>query len=72
MYFKEPPMLAPEAKQEVVAKLIGARDELEDALRLTGPGARYDPVVIPQAMRNEVSVMRDDLDRMIQMLERLK
>ncbi|MFY9561415.1 MAG: hypothetical protein WAQ52_14375 [Terriglobales bacterium] len=62
-------MLAPEAKQEVVAKLIGARDELEDALRLTAPGARYDPIVFPQAMRNEVSVMRDDLDRMIQALE---
>jgi len=70
MYFKESPMLAPQAKQQVVVKLVGARDELENALRLTAPSARYDPIVIPQALRNEVSVMRDDLDRMIHMLEK--
>lgn len=52
-------------KQQVLVKLIGARDELEDALRLTVQGARYDPVIIPPSMRNEVSVMRDDLDRIV-------
>lgn len=58
-------MQARQLKEQVVAKLIGARFELEDVLKLTGPGGRYDPVVIAMAMRNELSVMRDDLHRII-------
>ena len=54
-----------QTKQQAITKLIGARNELEDALNLTASRARYDPVVFPQAMRNELSVMRDDLGRMI-------
>jgi hypothetical protein len=57
------------SKKHVIAKLIVARDEMEDALRLSVPGARYDPVLIPQAARNELSVLRDDLDRIIRKLE---
>jgi len=54
-----------ETKRQVVTKLIGTRDELEDALNLTAARARYDPVVLPQAMREELSAMRDGLDRII-------
>ena len=53
----------------VLAKLINARGELDDALMQSAPGARYDPVVIPQALRNELSVLRDDLARIIRRLE---
>ena len=56
------------SRKDVAAKLIGACDELEDALTMSAPGARYDPVVIPQALRNELSVMRDDLERIIKRL----
>ena len=57
-------------KERVLAKLISARNELDDALRLSVPAGPSEPAVIPQAVRNELSVMRDDLARLIQVLER--
>jgi hypothetical protein len=51
-------MLAPQVKQQVVAKLIGARDQLEDALRLTAPCARYDPIVISRCEMKSRSCRR--------------
>ena len=62
-------MIELKSKKQVIAKLIVARDEMEDALQLSVPAARYDPVLIPQAARNELSVLRDDLDRIIRKLE---
>jgi len=62
-------MIELKSKKKVMAKLIVARDEMEDALQLSVPAARYDPVLIPQAARNELSVLRDDLDRIIRKLE---
>jgi hypothetical protein len=62
-------MIELKSKKKVIAKLIVARDEMEDALQLSVPAARYDPVLIPQAARNELSVLRDDLDRIIRKLE---
>jgi len=62
-------MIELKSKKQVIAKLIVARDEMEDALQLSVPTARYDPVLIPQAARNELSVLRDDLDRIIRKLE---
>jgi hypothetical protein len=62
-------MVPHEHKQRVLAKLRNACNELEDALNLSVPGARYDPVVIPQGMRNELSVMIDDLNRILSDLE---
>jgi hypothetical protein len=56
-------------KQRVLAKLINACHDLEDALNQSGPGARYDPVIVPQALRKELSVLRDDLARIIRQLE---
>jgi len=62
-------MIELKSKKQVIAKLIVDRDEIEDALGLSVPDARYDPVLIPQAARNELSVLRDDLDRIIGQLE---
>jgi len=56
-------------RQKVLAKLINACRDLEDALKQSAPGARYDPVVIPQVLRNELTVVRDDLARIIRRVE---
>ena len=56
-------------RKRILAKLISACHDLEDALTQSAPGARYDPVVIPQPLRNELSVVRDDLARIIRWLE---
>ncbi len=58
-------MISASDRQRVLAKLINACNDLEDALNQSVPGARYDPVVIPQALRNELSVLRDELVRII-------
>ena len=49
--------------KNVIRALIMARQKLDEALRLTAIAA-----IIPRATRNEVSVMRDDLDRIIAQL----
>ena len=48
---------------------MNACRDLEDALKQSAPGARYDPVVIPQVLRNELTVVRDDLARIIRRVE---
>lgn len=50
-------------RKRIIAKLINACHDVEDALSQSASGARYDPVIIPQALRNELSVLRDDLAR---------
>jgi hypothetical protein len=65
-------MLPHEHKQRVLAKLRNACSELEDALNFSVPVARYDPVVIPQGMRNQISVMIDDLNRILRDLESMQ
>jgi len=62
-------MISASDRQRVIAKLINACNDQEDALNQSVPGARYDPVVIPQALRNELSVLRDELVRIIRRLE---
>ena len=62
-------MLRDEQRQRVLAKLTNARNELEDALNLSLAGARYDPVVLADATRRELSVMVEDLNRVIQQLQ---
>ena len=62
-------MMSASDRQRILAKLINACNDLEDALSQSAPGARYDPVVVPQALRNELSVLRDDLARIIRRLE---
>jgi hypothetical protein len=56
-------------KQRVLATLRGACKELQTALNLSIPAARYDPAVIPTAMRNEIPMMVDDLNRILRDLE---
>ena len=62
-------MLPYEQKQKVLAKLTSARNELEDALTLSVPVARYDKIVLPDARRNELSVMVEDLNRVIYQIQ---
>lgn len=56
-------------KQKVLSKLINACNELEDALNISAPAARYDPIVIPRSVRTELSAMADDLARIVRQLE---
>jgi hypothetical protein len=62
-------MISGSNRQRILAKLINACHDLEDVLNQSAPGARYDPVVIPQALMNELSVLRDDLARIVRRLE---
>jgi hypothetical protein len=54
--------------QRILAKLINACHELEDALSQSRP-AHPDDSIIPQAFRNQLSVVRDDLARVISSLD---
>lgn len=65
-------MLHDHQKQKVLGRLMNARNELEDALNLSVATARYDPVVLADARRKELKVMVDDLNRVIQQLERIQ
>jgi hypothetical protein len=56
-------------RQQILAKLIEACGDLEDVLAQSVPRARYDPIVVPQALRAELSILRDDLARIIRTLE---
>jgi hypothetical protein len=58
-------MLRRELRSKVGAKLANARCELEDALNLSIPAARYDPVTIPEPARNRLAAMIDDLKKML-------
>lgn len=56
-------------RQRFIAKLINARHDLEDALQQSTPIARYDSIIVPQTLRQQLSVLRDDLARIICRLE---
>jgi len=56
-------------RQRIIAKLLSVRHDLEDVVRQASPVARYDPVVIPQTLRNDLVDLRDDLSRIIHALE---
>jgi hypothetical protein len=58
-------MLRTELRSKALAKLTNARCELEDALNLSNPAARYDPVVISEPARVRLSAMIDDLNRVL-------
>jgi hypothetical protein len=58
-------MLRHELRSKITAKLANARCELEDALNLSTPAARYDPVTIPEPVRNRLAAMIDDLKNML-------
>jgi hypothetical protein len=62
-------MISGSNRQRILAKLINVCHDLEDVLSQSASGAPYDPVIISQALRNELSVLRDDLARIVRRLE---
>jgi len=58
-------MLRHELRSRVLAKLTNARCELGDALNLSMPAARYDPVTIPEPARNRLAAIIDELKNML-------
>jgi hypothetical protein len=62
-------MLGHERRSKVLAKLTNAQCELEDALDLSIQVAGYDPVVIPEPLRNKLSDMIDDLRGVLRQIE---
>jgi hypothetical protein len=66
---KEGLMLGHERRSKVLAKLTNARGELEDALNLSIPAARYDPVVIPEPLRSRLSAMIAELKGVLRQIE---
>ena len=62
-------LLGHERRSAVLAKLINARCEIEDALSPSIPPARYDPVVIAEPERNRLSAMIDDLKGVLREIE---
>ena len=56
-------------KKQVIAKLIAGRGELDDALQLSAPAARYDAVVLPEVKRNQVLLMVHGLEQLIREIE---
>jgi hypothetical protein len=59
-------------REKVLAKLITARCELEDALNIATQVARYDPVVLPESIRIKLASMIDDLNGVVSQLEGTK
>jgi len=62
-------MLRHELRSTVVAKRTNARCELEDALNLSIPASRYDPVVMPEPLRNKLSATINDLKGVLRQIE---
>ena len=58
-----------ECREKVIAKLTSARYELEDALKLAMPAARYDANVLSEAMRTKLVSMISELNLLLQSLE---
>jgi len=62
-------MLRHECREKLLAKLTSARCELEDALTLSTPVARYDPTVLSGTARNQLTSMIDELKALVRGLE---
>jgi hypothetical protein len=62
-------MLRSECKEKVIAKLTSARYELEDALKLATPAARYDKNVLSEAMSTKLVSMITELNTLLLSLE---
>lgn len=58
-------MMGSKTKQDVVARLNCARNEIEEVLRFSAPAGRYDPVLLRSAARNELSLLCTGLARII-------
>lgn len=62
-------MLRQECREKIIAKLIGARHELEDALKVATPVARYDANVLSESMRTKLASIVKDLKSVLAHLE---
>lgn len=62
-------MLRHEHQRKILAKLTNARCEIQDALSLSTPAARYDPIVIPEHVRNKLAGMINDLNGILRQIE---
>lgn len=62
-------MLRQECREKVIAKLIGARHEIEDALKATTPTARYDANVLSDTLRNQLVSIVNELNHVLGNLE---
>ncbi len=65
-------MMREECRQKLLAKLTTARCELEDALSVSTPAARYDPTVLSEATRKRITSMIDELNGLLRGLEGLQ
>jgi hypothetical protein len=65
-------MFRHDTREKVLAKLITARCEVEDALNIATQVARYDPVVLPESIRIKLASMIDDLNGVVSQLEGTK
>ncbi len=55
-------------KQHVIAKLIQGRNEIDDALELGNPAARYDPVILSEPLRDTLISIILRIDAVLQQL----
>jgi len=62
-------MTKTEERKATLVRLIRVCDDLEDVVTKSEPAARYDPVVIPQTVRLELSNLRDNLAEIIRRLQ---
>jgi hypothetical protein len=62
-------VLRDERRAKILAKLTNARCEIEDALNLSTPVARYDPVVMRESTRNRLSTIIDELNGVLRQIE---
>lgn len=53
-------------KNDATVKLTSARKEIEDALRLAVPAARYDPILLIPGARTRLANLWDDLGRFVE------
>lgn len=58
-------MIGSKTKQDVIARLTSARNEIEEVLRFSAPAGRYDPVLLRPVTRNELSALCTGLARII-------
>ncbi len=62
-------MLRDELRGKILAKLTNARSEIEGALNLSAPAARYDPVVMPNSTRNKLSAIVEELNGVLRRID---
>jgi len=62
-------MTRTDKRQSTLARLIRVCHDLQDVVTESEPAARYDPVVIPQTLRLELSNLRDNLAGIIRRLQ---